>query len=93
MKIQYLKIAPQLDGIDALYIDEQLEVQGDEYHDDIGAYIEGFIAGLRKMGFSGKVEVWEWHMSEEELTYKFNGVPDLFEQLPKNKLINTHNVP
>jgi hypothetical protein len=38
------------DGVYALYIDGKIHTYGDEYHNDINAWIRGFIDGLEWIG-------------------------------------------
>ena len=40
------------DGIMALYMQDNLHTEGDEYHNDISTWIEGFFAGLDEAGVS-----------------------------------------
>lgn len=44
------------DGITALYRGEQNILEGDEYHNDINAMIDGFFLGLNDAGFANKRE-------------------------------------
>ena len=47
-KIEWVKISPETDGVDGLYINGKLVTQGDYYHDKISDYIAGFLAGLKR---------------------------------------------
>lgn len=85
MLIQRVKIAPQIDGIEALYIDGKLETQGDEYHDDINAYLNGFIACIKKIEFPHSYEEYELPMEEEELNYEWI-TPENFSELPLKRM-------
>ena len=47
MKIKIIEFGPETDSVIALYIDGELFEWGDWYHDKIGTWIDGFLAGLR----------------------------------------------
>lgn len=77
--IDWVKISPETDGVDGLYIDCKLVTQGDYYHDKISDYIAGFLAGLKYSGvWSGKYRLRELNHEHETAT----NIVELGERLP-----------
>ena len=58
LNIKYLRIAPEIEGVDCLYIEDELYMHGDEYHDCIDARINGFLEGLQYAGIEYEFESW-----------------------------------
>ncbi len=52
--IALVKIHPEGDGISGLYLNGDLLLSGDAYHEDITARIEGAFVGMMAMGWDGK---------------------------------------
>jgi len=52
LDIKHVRIAPNTDGVDGLYINGKLFVS-DGYYNGISAYIRGFLEGLHYMGWNG----------------------------------------
>ena len=84
------------DGVTALYINSDLHKYGDEYHNDIGSWIRGFIDGLKWSGINvveeiirSKSEYWCQQTSEYgcpppnqlEDIYKDGQMNELFRSL------------
>jgi len=78
-KIEWVKVSPETDGVDGLYINGNLVTQGDYYHDKISEYIAGFLAGLKYNGaWAGEYTVWELNFEHERAT----DITELGEKLP-----------
>lgn len=90
MKIKVVKMNPGGDSVTALYVDDRLRVQGDQYHDKISDWIKGFLAGLkfaRDEGWYQVVHVETWYIpdryfTEYDLEELMSCPPLLFENLP-----------
>jgi len=50
MKVTIVHVHPEGDGVTGLYINDELYRDGDEYHDKIGKWVEGFLEGLKRAG-------------------------------------------
>lgn len=70
------------DGIMALYKQDDLHTEGDEYHNDISTWIEGFFAGLDEAGYSYSRQ--DIYVSDEhfEECNAPSGLDELREQYP-----------
>lgn len=86
MILQRVKIAPAVDGVEGLYINGELVEWGDEYHHDIGARIDGWLAAIRHQRILHVYEEWEL---DDELDvardyYELGEpMPDNFNDLPE----------
>lgn len=83
--IFYVQINPSEDGIQGLYVEGELILGGDDYHDEIRKVIPAFIDGLKYCGWEGEVRTFVWEDAGEENLW--NGMPTLFEDLPLHKMI------
>jgi hypothetical protein len=89
MKVTLVTIYPDGDGYDGLYIDGNFVVGGDYYHDKASYVIDGFIDGLRYMGWDGEVQEIVWNGDEaSEFVYSGNVIPDTLDELEKEMGVN-----
>lgn len=82
--IEIVTISPEFDGRMGLYIDRELVLEGDEYHDRISSRIEGFLEGLTHAGW--EFDSIHWYLSEEHPAahgIACGGLPVNFGDFPK----------
>lgn len=53
MRVDYVMIAPETDGVQGLYIDGECVLAGDDYHDHIRVAVCFYLLGMKKMGWNG----------------------------------------
>lgn len=71
------------DGFTALYLDDDFEIKGDYYHDNIDEYIDGIIHGLTRAGKTVKrINYSVTDELAEKIEQGYDDLPDkLFELL------------
>lgn len=92
-ELEIVNVNPEGDGSMALYIDDELQIAGDEYHNDIHTAIDSYIGGMKFMGASLEIE--HWYMLAEvwgDDCYDLmcEGFPNDFNDLPLEKLSDTY---
>lgn len=82
MKFTKLEIAPFGDGVTYLYLDGKLITSGDEYHDSINTYIDGYVDAYKTL--VKDVEVENIAFEKEEWIYDdFSAEPTLKKLIKK----------
>ena len=83
MQIDIVSFCDGGEEVTALYVDGNLYVYGDYYHDKIDSWIEGFLGGLRHAGTSVREKGWNVSSSGFVIDVCENGntPPGLFENL------------
>ena len=88
LKFTLVRINPDGDSVKALYIDGILYKSGDEYHNDITAYLDGFIEGCLFSKLD--IEIEQLDCIDEELEKEImeysNEVPSSLDSIDKTKL-------
>lgn len=88
-------IHPEGDGSTALYQNGEIITSGDEYHDDIGAWIDGFFSGIEHAGIKHTKEalyVTDESCQDEQQKYDLVcDPPELLDDYPEGTLTEEYS--